>query len=175
MSASASSRFGKPVTSIFSFLLSLFSQLSGPWIELLITLSMCVKYSDLVLFGRTVMTSPALTRIDGISTRRPFSSKWPWLTSWRAARRDTANPERYTTLSRRRSNSFNRFSPAKPSWARVASFISRANCFSTKPYRRRTFCFSRSCVAYRLGLLCRPCACWPGMPDFRAKTLCAFG
>src|SRR5437764_271272 len=33
-------------------------------------------------------------------TRRPFTWKWPWRTSWRACARDAAKPRRYTTISR---------------------------------------------------------------------------
>ncbi len=57
---------------------------------------------------------PALTWKEGISTLRPLTVTWPWRTIWRAWRRATAKPRRYTTLSRRRSSCCNSNSPVTP-------------------------------------------------------------
>src|SRR6187401_2985974 len=51
-----------------------------------------------------------------MSTRRPFTVQWPWLTSCLAWRREAAKPSRTRTLSRRHSSSRSRFSPVTPCW-----------------------------------------------------------
>src|SRR5256886_4698586 len=65
-------------------------------------------------FGRSCTTSPTLTRNDGTETLRPFTARWPWATICRPSRREAAKPRRWTTLSRRSSSSFRRFSPVTP-------------------------------------------------------------
>ena len=67
-----------------------------------------------------VISSPERSRYEAMSARRPFTRKWPWLTSWRAWARDSAKQARYTTLSRRLSRMRSRFSPVMPFW-RAAS------------------------------------------------------
>ena len=91
---------------------------------------------------------------------RPLTVKCPWRTSWRASARDVAKPSRYTTLSRRRSSSTSRFSPVRPFMCSARSIV-RANCFSSRPYIRRTFCFSRSCTP-KSENRARPWPCCPG-------------
>src|SRR3712207_3190933 len=46
------------------------------------------------LASLTPTVSPALTWNEGMSTLRPLTSMWPWLTSCRAWRRDVAKPAR---------------------------------------------------------------------------------
>jgi len=63
---------------------------------------------------RSCTTSPTFTMKDGIDTFRPFTWMCPWPIICRASRREAPMPSRNTTLSRRRSRSFSRFSPVMP-------------------------------------------------------------
>ncbi len=64
--------------------------------------------------GDISTTSPFLTWYDGIVTRLPFTSTWPWRTNWRDWLRLAAKAVRNTTLSRRSSSIRRRFSPVMP-------------------------------------------------------------
>src|SRR5207244_2289698 len=74
--------------------------------------------------------------------------------------REPAKPRRYTTLSSRVSSRRSRFSPVEPTPREAFSKVLR-NCFSSRPYARRAFCFSRSWSRYSLCLM-RPRPCSPG-------------
>ena len=93
-------------------------------------------------------------------TFRPFTWKWPWRTSCRASFRVSAKPRRNTTLSRRSSSVWRRFSPVLP-FAAAASWYAWRNPASRRPYIRFTFCFSRSWTPYSENLVL-PWPCWPG-------------
>ena len=66
------------------------------------------------LLSLTVITSPAFTKYDGISTLLPFTSNCPWFTNCLAWALDVPNPNLYTTLSSLLSNICNKFSPVTP-------------------------------------------------------------
>ena len=98
--------------------------------------------------------------IEGMLDLRPLTVKCPWRMSCRASAREVAKPIRKTTLSNRRSSRTRRFAPARP-LIRVARCIVLANCFSSSPYMRFTFCFSRSWTP-KSEKRERPCPCCPG-------------
>ena len=70
--------------------------------------------SCFLAFSRTVMMSPALHWYEAMVTTPSFTAIDLCDTSWRASERVAAKPMRYTTLSRRHSSSFSRFSPEEP-------------------------------------------------------------
>ena len=111
-------------------------------------------------FSRTSTFAPGFSTIEGVMALRPSTVKWPCFTSCRASAREVAKPMRKTTLSRRRSSRISRFSPARP-FMRVARCMVSANCFSSSPYMRLTFCFSRSWTP-KSEKRVRPWPCCPG-------------
>ena len=106
------SRLGRATTRALKFSRSISSQGTAFWLCATLRASRTMVFW--CILALSTISSPTLTRYEGILTLRPLTVTCPCSTSCRAWARELARPMRQTALSRRRSSMTIRFSPVGP-------------------------------------------------------------